>query len=320
MSVKTKSMSAFGTNESKVPKFSNDDKKSVDAATLDEQCKRLLRRVEFVAPIVRSVVPEFYGCNLQDVAKSMSISEIDEKILGIGVEDLGMPDEALVRYDSLTDINLPNGVHTVFTGLVFNTEVQHTEYLQYFLGSRAQYYVARLLSRQLSKIGNNGEGYNKLQPVYTVWIVRDAHKQLAGQVLHYVFRDDTGKTFVRGDDTDFSLMHIVMIYLPKLKKSENYLGDDELINYLLSVFTGKLEHSSLTKLIQASADVMKEVDDMMTADEARILQGREEGREEGIKVLAETLLDIQKDETFILKTISDKFKISKEEARNILNW
>lgn len=30
------------------------------------------------------------------------------------------------------------------------------------------------------------------------------------------------------------------------------LGNDELINYLLAVFTGKLEHSDLTALIQAS--------------------------------------------------------------------
>ena len=72
-------MSAFGANESKVPMFNNGDKQSVDAATLDEQCKRLLRRVEFVAPIVHSVVPEFCNYSLQEIAKSMSISKIDEK-------------------------------------------------------------------------------------------------------------------------------------------------------------------------------------------------------------------------------------------------
>lgn len=266
------------------------DKEVIDIYTKDEEFKRFIRRKEFIAPIVKSVVPELFDKDLDSVVEILDTSNIDYSVQGAGVEDTGAFGEAKIYFDSLADISLPDNLGSVFTGLIFDTEMQRKRKYSYIIDIRAQYYAARLISRQVDKVGKDGEGYNKLVPAYSVWIVCNAPKELAGKVKHFTIRDESGREIgIASEGTGCALMHVVMVYLPALNGNYDATESDELVKFLLAVFTNKLHKSNLTSLIRNNKEAIKEVDNMLAIYEGGIEAAREEGREEGREELILTM-------------------------------
>jgi len=268
------------------------DEEELKKCTLDKRVERLIAMPEVLAPIVREVVTDLKGCSLEGVFGLLETEKPSGKVKVLNLEDLGQKGEAFITFGSYVEVALPERLPedrrqreykkkcSVYTNIVFDTEIQHDRPGKYVLEDRAQYYAARLVSRQLSYIGEAGEEYAKLIPVYTVWIVRQPYATDRGYVRHFEFRDEIGTT-LDGYGTGNSLMHVVMVYLPSVR--EGYASDNELIKYLMAVFTNHLEKSESTRLIQASRNARKEVEEIMSLDDIVREEGRKEEREKGRK-------------------------------------
>lgn len=264
----------FGGN-----KNHNADKEQIKRLTLDESFKRMIATPEVLAPIFYEVVDEFKDYSLEEVLDVIKRSRIDGDVDVLNLEDYGDGEDSLITYDSLVTVDMSDvsgkrhdsSLHQVYTSVIVDTEMQRDR-PGYVLENRAQYYAARLLSRQLKSI-NQTENYDKLIPVYSIWIVRNPYEVQRNSVCHYVFKDGRGRAISNHDGRTNTLMHVVMVYLPK-PGSETA---DELLNYLMAIFTKNLAISKLTRLIQNNREVKKGVEKFMTLETAVLEEGRKEG-------------------------------------------
>ncbi len=253
-------------------------KDKLGSATLDAMFKKLIRMPEVIAPIIAEVAGEFAGMGLGQVYECVRKSKITGNVLLLAEEDTGMGEETEIFFDSLTEMEIPGRNLSIDTCVVMDFEMQHDKPSGYILEDRSQYYAARLLSRQLARAGREGEGYAGLRPVYTVWIVREPYKEQRGTVRHFEYRDEAGKT-VDGYGRGKSLSHVVMVYLPKPGDTP----ENELLKYLMALFTGDYSQSGLTKLITEKRDLQEEVEEIMSLEELVMERGKRQGIAQGLE-------------------------------------
>lgn len=296
-----KRATAFG--DTKPVKSSMDKYKSRDN-TMDAAFKRLCARKEFLTPILKNVVKEYKDYTPKEIEQFIVDSSITTTVRG--TEDVGMEGEAVVKYDVIINCFLPNG-DGIQVDFIFDLEMQREHNPGYPIVKRGVYYCSRLLSAQISTLGE--DSYNQLKPVYSVWIVRKGFpKELQNAIytagMHGAFNNGIPADKI---NKDVDLIHLVLLFL---SENMDYSGDNQLQRYLQAVFSNKATDKLTNPYAEYSEAIEREVDDFMTLDQAARL-------DEALKTKSEMIYRMFRDNV-PLDLIVKYSDLSVEEVKRII--
>lgn len=116
----------------------------------DEYCKKVLSNKQILAWIIKECISEFKDIPLEDIPAyiesdpklNASIDDDSERFLGMNTEDHSVYG-AVIIFDILVGLRLPNSLETENIGLILNVEAQANNNTPYPLLSRAIYYGSR---------------------------------------------------------------------------------------------------------------------------------------------------------------------------------
>lgn len=310
----TKEMNLFGTTQVKY----------VDCSR-DEAFKRVFCRKDVLAGILIDLVPEYKGLTHSDVMNRIISSDCKNINADSFTEDVGFPKKVI--YDIVIKCSDSTNVE-----LFFDLEMQRKYNVGYSVASRGIYYGSRLLSGQLE----SGEDYSKLVPVYSAWIcTHGVPKELENKVLSFrtqcTNEGEVDNSTVRNLEESAQLVNLDLILL-----SENYDfdKDDRLMNFIQSIFKGRIQDRTVNPWVEPSMDFVEGVSILMSKEdeykmelEAEKAEGRAEGREEGRaegreSTIAEAIRNLRKgpkhDRVFAKETIRTLFGLKPSEAEELL--
>lgn len=323
----TELSNGFSEVESSADELNADADDSNDAdMTLDDAFKKLFEHVNFLAPIILNVVPGCKKYSLEEIAKSINVQHVingdaetsvpvNESILTS--IDQGQGDETTVYYDVLIHCSLPGVAERFYLNFYLDLEMQRKNDPGYPIATRGLYYCCRLISRQIESLGD--ESYNQIQPVYSVWIIRNIEAKylrntifeasMHGGFLNEYAKRLQGKLLSKKQDAlnaQIDYLHLVLIYLSKELNFDNQAND--LIKYLVSVFKNKVSDPELNPYAGFAKSIMKEVNKVMTMDQIVRQEGRQEEKQEtAIRMLknGRSISTIMEDTGLILEEVKE---------------
>lgn len=250
----------------------------------DHLCKMIIGNEEVLSRIIKVVVDE---------AKHLSIEEIRRLIKGVHIGDRivnphfhlvdkegFIKDEGVVYYDILCYIDVPqeNGKKI---RIYLNIEIQNNLYPGYSIITRAQAYIARMLSSQWGR-EYDGKNYDGMKKVYSLWIIPKAPKIKDGHMNVY----ETNERIVCGTTAEEKEVYdkgvILVIYLNKEHNlDEKYKVYDELFTPLMVFLNNVLDYQEKLKIVEEygfdTKKIEGEVRDMCDLGESIALEARNEG-------------------------------------------
>lgn len=289
---KIRKLGVFGEPSNDEPEPSNNE----PDLTYDQAFKQLFTDKVFLAPILQNIVEGCKELDLEVIENNIRVIE-DAKVNPevYDSEDSGKKGEAPVHYDVLAPYNgTKDGAYVSF---YFDLEMQRENVTEYPIVKRGVYYCCRLISRQIEKLGE--ESYNRLRPVYSVWIIRnDIPKDLENTIYSislgggFIGETQGGSEEAAKLNRQSDLIHLCLIFLSEdLEAAES---DNDLIRYLTSVFTRKVTDAASNPYAGYSGKIIGKVDEVMTLEEAVAkkweIKGRVEGREEGREEVAKKMI------------------------------
>lgn len=275
-----------------------------------------------------NTIPEYKDLEFKEVVGLIRSSSFDETRADItNVEDVGYPRKVI--YDVLVECGLPNSDGVFKTSIFVDLEMQRRYKTNYSMVQRAIYHASRVLSGQL----NSGDTFNKLCPVYTIWIcMHEIPKNLQNSVCSFRM------TGTNSDNLDIQdlIQQAQLINVDFMFVSEDYdwdVDDTTVIKFLQAIFKNHLERTEFNPYIAPTTELRKEIDLLMTRDQEYLeereadragdsAEGRAEGRVEGraekeaedIKIIIKTLLELKQTEEAIIQILQNKFNLSLTQA------
>ena len=277
--------------------LANDIEAADIKAQYDAEVKKILANKEILAWILQFCTDEFRSMPLAEIIPCIegepSIGEESVypgkqgRIFGSSTED-SVPNEGDVYFDILFYAKAPGRPPVK---VYVNIEAQNDFYPGYDLVTRAVFYCARLLSKQLG-VEFTPKDYDKIKKVYSIWICINAPKRLQNTISSY----QMSHTSLYGEFEDHSrydLLEAVMIRL-----GESGVGSQlhRMLNTLLSTELSPEEKEKvLADDFQIdSTEAMKEGLDIMCnlslgIEEKGMAKGMAKGVAEGENKLASLL-------------------------------
>lgn len=297
--------------------------------TYDKKFKQLFTTKKFLTPILKNIVPEYKECSLEQIETFITPrGDVTVNPVVYSSEDSGKGDEMAAYYDVLIDCALPDN-EKVCVDLFFDLEMQRKSKPGYSVPKRGVYYCCRLISRQLSVLDKE-EAYDRLKPVYSVWIlINDIPQELRNSIysvdlsgsFHNKELDGSARAAELGKEAD--LIHLRLVYL-----SEDFNIQKEqsnLVKYLQSVFANKVcdvncnPYHEYSKTIEGEVDAMMSVADVLEARAERRgeRRGEQRGKQRG---RIEVLLQVGKTDAEIIQYLTSNIDdpLTEDEAVEIL--
>ena len=197
------------------------NKKRVNANTGDIVHKQLLLLKPIVALILKLCCPEFRDLSLQEIEKRIEMPS------AIGIEPVNAHNPFICGENvEVNDDNTKTAFDSLFTAksdygmLRLNIEVQASTYPGYDIDNRGIYYIARVISAEKNKGVFKNSHYDGLQKVYSIWLMTNPPKKLAGLLdVQYLVKKRWNylcdETSVLEDDPLSSKLCFVKVYLPE---------------------------------------------------------------------------------------------------------
>ena len=201
-------------------------------ASYDKLAKSFLSRKSILAQVLKYTVEEFADSSLEDIEKkyiegepSLSINTVplDDTldIIGKNTESASL-NESFVTFDIIFDAIAP--VDGKLVKIIINLEPQKTtRKIHYKLMKRAVYYAARLISSQKEK-EFNGDNYNGLKKVYSIWIAMNVQNYRADSIQEYKLSEKVIHGKFHDDQKNYDLISIVILNLGKKPTSHKLLN------------------------------------------------------------------------------------------------
>ena len=259
----------------------------------DTFAKRLFRRPELIAWLIKTCIPEFRKVEPSDIIDRW-LSKADMRIgtdpvaqdvvrrsvPAVGTEDKSVTD-GTVFYDFRTELSLPETLDNT-SQLILNIEMQKDYKNWLVILKRVIYYLCRLISRQPGELMDGKEDYSRLCRVCSIWILPAVPKRLANRVLHlHQIMEDMSKGHVMPAGampvglTDAWLLCLSDKHPPKREQNGLWL-----MYVLLTKTITNTERMEILKT-DFGIKITKELEDMYTYDDFRYSESRMEGRREG---------------------------------------
>lgn len=213
------------------------------------------------------------------------------EISGDNIEDV-IPNEGKIYYDIRFRAWTPDRKNLI--QLLIDIEAQKKFHPGYDIITRGIYYGARMISSQMGS-EFNGDDYDKLKKVYSIWICMNAPMYAENTITEYSI---SPKKIV-GDFPDekgrYDLMAVVMICLSKeLAEAKDVTKLHRLLGTLLSSEMTKQEKKNIIETeygIPMTEGMERRVNLMCNLSEAIEERGLERGLEQGLaKGTAERLV------------------------------
>lgn len=282
--------------------------------TSDANAKNILRYKCVLARILKFAVPDFSAYSIEDIEERIASDSNNSKYANIEAIESSHTGISTVRFDIRTDFNIDS-----HSSVILNFEAQNVlrpseNGHKYSLAQRGMYYLARLLTDQLSKGDND---YSKLRKCYSIWIVfRPAGNE--AQILYYTMKNKGDKTLLAQEYEDYvDLAELVFIIL-----GENTQYRD-IFSFLEGLFKKPEMLSDYIPKTIDTGDLYEEVSTMCNMRdigyEEGIEQGIEQGVEKGIYAMIRTLRRLKLSDEQIVLQICEEFKLTAEEAREYLS-
>ena len=213
-------------------------------AAYDQAAKKVLSQKKILAFILKRMVEEFKDESVQDIMTKYIegtplISQVPvhpdetnqeiERIHGNNTED-GSISEGMVRYDILFQALVPKTKEPLM--LIINIEAQGKAKPGYSILKRATYYASRMISSQRGR-DFNGDDYDKIKKVYTIWICLNAPKDPGNSINRYRMMEERLHRKYHAEQWQYNILNVVMLYLGDRKTQ------DDLIEMLRIIFKEK---------------------------------------------------------------------------------
>ncbi|MDO5397552.1 MAG: hypothetical protein Q4G33_06455 [bacterium] len=257
----------------------------------DGPAKRVLMSKTVLAHILKDYVREFKGLAVEEIEnncieKMYSDIPVDrdglsaEFIRGLSNEDKSNTGKQDITFDILFEATA-RGKNNEKVNLILNVEPQDkdSECLDYDIVVRAQYYVARLLSRQMGPyfMKSNNQDIRK---VYSIWIVISPNKG-ENTVTEYKLSPE----HLYGSYTELSdkntLSSIIII---RLGRKEGADGALKMLNILMDSMKPAEKLKKLENFgLRMTRELKKEVIDMCDWENAFASRAMKRGLEQGLE-------------------------------------
>ena len=271
-------------------------------AAYDKACKKLLSEKIILAWIMKSCLPEYRDCTVQEIAEKYiegkpQISEIavhqDEQletapvIKGLNTEDNSICEET-ITYDVRFHAVAPASGELI--QLIINIEAQKDFYPGYPLIKRSIYYCSRMISSQYGTEFTNSH-YEKIKKVYSIFICIDSPQYRKNTINYYSLQEQNIVGNVQEKKENYDLITAIIICLGD-KKHEADFG---ILKLLEALFSSERDPEEKKQILQQDYNIPMtkklegEVAEMCNLSEGieqrgiqkGIQKGRLEGRLEG---------------------------------------
>lgn len=194
-------------------------------AEYDDAVKELLADKQVLSWILKWTTEEFRDMEIESIIPCIEnpmVSEVpvfpgltNEAIDGIKNESK-IKGEGYITYDVRFVVYVPDSLAKRAIRIIVDVEAQKNPYPGYDLISRGIFYGGRMLSDQMGR-NLDGKDYDKLEKVYSIWIVFGCPQKDANTITSYKIKQDV----IHGDvkpEHRYDLMTVVEVRLP----SEEY--------------------------------------------------------------------------------------------------
>ena len=233
--------------------------KTEQKAQYDANAKILLGDRQILAWILKYTVSEFERYDIPQIMACIGPTDIsnipvdpgltNKPIQGESTES-SIPYEGVVRYDVRFTARVPGTMDTAGINLIIDVEAQRRPNPGYDLVTRGFFYGGRMLSEQMGKVITGNKDYDKLQKVYSIWIVMNCSRESANTISLY----KTVHEAVYGSINDTSrsdLIRVVMVRLPKEGDEHNAINSPSKIHELLStVFSNEKSFDERRRILE----------------------------------------------------------------------
>ena len=310
----------------------------------DAACKRFLSHREILARIIKSCIPEYGGCTIDEIAEKYieGTPQVDSvpihrdavppRIQGANTVDSSMKEgeytfdirfHALLPKEVTDKIEKKSRQQRQAVRVSVDMEAQGRYYVGYPLIARGFYLCARMLSSEYGTVFT-GQQFEKLEKVYSIWLVHDAPKKYRNSITRYSaaeHNDVHGRKKFHAHPSAYDLMNVIVIMVGDRNETENDLI--KMLDTYFDVGIGVEEKLGMLEQefgIKMTEEIKEEVQDMsslgaMIAERSE-RKGRREGRREGRIIESVNIFrnDMRWDNDRILETITQRFGLSKEDA------
>lgn len=290
-------------------------------ATYDSKFKAVFSYKEILAVVAKYTIPQLAKYSTSEIVKFIGNPSVntcvEPSFHKLVTTESSIGDEAIVKYDIVTEIEIPAEEQSTILNVRFNVEMQRAENPGYNLGKRGVYYTARMISEQLPKVTAD-VNYDCLHPVYSVWIVLTTKDALKGTFVDYSMQPGSGesKKQLAWYNEGVNMQHIRFIFLDKdidkIKLEEMNTG---ILEFLTLLFQDKLDNKKMERYVKVCTPNLRKDVEGMTAHRRELLEEREEGIAVGEAKNKTEIAKRMFDKGFTLEVISEITGISIEELK-----
>lgn len=291
-------------------------------AAYDNACKRILSDKNILAWIMKSCLPEYKTCSVDEIAANYiegepQISDIavhqDEqknssRIQGMNTEDASI-NEGTVTYDIRFYALAPVSGERI--RLLINVEAQNDFYPGYPVVKRNIYYCSRLISSQHGTEFEDSH-YEQIKKVYSIFICMDPPKYRRNTINCYSIQEKNVIGNAKEKKENYDLMTAVMLCLG-VKDDEKASGILRLLEVLLSSDRNAEEKKKILQEeygIEMTKKLDEEVSEMCNLSKGVEARGIQKGIQKGILSSIQTLMVTM---SWTVEQAMDALKIPKED-------
>ncbi len=218
------------------------------AAQYDRAARKILMLKHVIARILKGIVPQFADLSPEEIVKHHIIADsiasgspvsLYEDNATISGEDPRTNENDLP--ENVFDVKFRARIREGYEARCFlhiDLEGQLDFEPGYCLAKRANYHLARLLSTQIDRIGKNGDGYNKLSKVLSIWICFNPPEETGNSITRMkMVQSSTIGNFSFPEDT-VDLQEAVYVLLGN--ENDDAVKDNDFLRFVDILFSGEL--------------------------------------------------------------------------------
>ena len=265
-------------------------------AAYDNVCKKILANKIILAWIMKSCLPEYRDCSIDEIAgqyiegepqisktalhQDEQISDTAPTIKGLNTEDASIC-EGTVTFDIRFNAVAP--ISGSLISLIINVEAQNDFYPGYPIIKRNIYYCSRMISAQYGTEFTNAH-YEKIKKVYSIFICMNPPKNRKNTINKYSIKEDNVVGNTKEEKENYDLLTAIMLCLGD---SEEKI-DSEILRLLEVLLSSKRTVEEKKQILEKEYDIKmtetieSEVSEMCNLSDGVERQGIEKGLKQGL--------------------------------------
>ena len=266
-------------------------------AAYDNVCKKILANKIILAWIMKSCLPEYRDCSIDEIAgqyiegepqisktalhQDEQISDTAPTIKGLNTEDASIC-EGTVTFDIRFNAVAP--ISGSLISLIINVEAQNDFYPGYPIIKRNIYYCSRMISAQYGTEFTNAH-YEKIKKVYSIFICMNPPKNRKNTINKYSIKEDNVVGNTKEEKENYDLLTAIMLCLGD---SEEKI-DSEILRLLEVLLSSKRTVEEKKQILEKEYDIKmtetieSEVSQMCNLSDGVERQVIEKGLKQGLQ-------------------------------------